>query len=67
MRDMMDEEPDDGGAAGTSRFKEFECPDCNAHNPVDDGFVVGDEVMCCYCGMEFKVKFTGGRLKLKEA
>jgi transcription elongation factor Elf1 len=64
MRDMHDDGDDDGPATG-ERFKEFECPDCNAHNPADDGFTVGDEVLCCYCGMEFKAKLSAGRLKLK--
>ncbi len=51
----------------TRRFTEFECPDCDAHNPYDDGFTDGDEVRCCYCGQLFEVHVTeSGRLKLKE-
>jgi hypothetical protein len=64
MRDDYDE-PDGDGPKAIDRYKEFECPDCNAHNPADDGFVIGDEVMCCYCGTEFKAKLSGGKLKLK--
>jgi hypothetical protein len=44
-------------------LKEFECPECNAHNPYDDGFTVGDEVRCYYCGEEFYVQDHDGRIK----
>jgi transcription elongation factor Elf1 len=48
------------------RFKEFECPDCSASNPVDDGFGNGDEIVCNYCGQELKVLVAeDGKLKLK--
>ncbi|HUL60276.1 MAG TPA: hypothetical protein VLU43_13420 [Anaeromyxobacteraceae bacterium] len=59
----------DGAEAGhLRRFKDFDCPDCAANNPYDDGFGDGDEVRCYYCGLEFQVKVTDeGRLKLKEA
>jgi transcription elongation factor Elf1 len=49
------------------RFKDFDCPSCNANNPYDDSFGDGDEILCHYCGTEFKIKVTEeGRLKLKE-
>ena len=49
------------------KFDEFDCPTCNANNPYGDGFKVGDEIRCFYCGTEFKVKVTDtGKLKLKE-
>ena len=50
------------------RFKDFDCPECNANNPWDDGFGNGDEIRCFYCGLEFKVEVTdSGRLRFKEA
>lgn len=49
------------------RFKEFDCPDCVANNPLDDGFKIGDEIQCMYCGVSFKVKpGHGGKFKLEE-
>ena len=58
-----------GAAAGAKRrFKDFDCPDCNANNPHDESFGDGDEVRCFYCGQEFRAKVSDeGRLKLKEA
>ncbi len=48
------------------RFKDFDCPDCAANNPYDDGFGDGDEVLCYYCGQEFKVQVNdSGKLRLK--
>ncbi|HEX9241239.1 MAG TPA: hypothetical protein VF875_02230 [Anaeromyxobacter sp.] len=50
------------------RFQDFDCPECSANNPYDDGIGDGDEVRCFYCGLEFKVQVTdSGRLRLKEA
>lgn len=49
------------------RWKEFDCPECNANNPVDDTFGDEDEVQCHYCGSEFKARVSDeGRLKLKS-
>jgi hypothetical protein len=61
-----DEKPT-GKALGTKRkFEEFECPSCSAHNPFDT-FGNGDEVLCNWCGMEFRVVVDDeGTLKLKE-
>ncbi len=54
--------------ASGQRFREFDCPVCNANNPYDDGFGDGDEVRCFYCGQELRVGVTAnGRLKLREA
>ncbi len=55
-------------ATGAStRFKEFDCPSCNANNPADPPFGDGEEVLCNYCGTEYKVKVTDeGKLRLKE-
>ncbi len=63
-----DDEKDSDAAAGGSRrrFNEFECPDCAANNPVDEGFGNGDEIICNYCGTEFRVIVDDeARLKLK--
>jgi hypothetical protein len=64
-----DEPPDSGEQKGRRRaFKDFDCPTCSANNPYDDGFVDGDEVLCYYCGTEFRVTVTEeGRLRLREA
>ncbi len=49
------------------KWTEFECPNCSANNPYDDGFRAGEEIRCFYCGLEFKVIDTGdGKFKLKE-
>jgi len=62
--DMKKGEP---GGGASSRFKEFDCPSCNANNPADPPFGDGEEVLCNYCGQEYRVKVTEeGRLKLKE-
>jgi hypothetical protein len=65
MRDMGDDDEKPDEKEG-KRF-EFECPDCNAHNPYDDGFKPGDEVLCFYCGITLKVSVSEGRLRLREA
>ena len=69
---MDDEEEKEQGAASAEgsrrRFQDFDCPACNANNPYDDGIGDGDEVLCYYCGQEFKARVTDeGRLRLKEA
>jgi DNA-directed RNA polymerase subunit RPC12/RpoP len=48
------------------RLKGFDCPECSAHNPYDDGFGEGDEVRCYYCGLEFKVTESDGKFKYRE-
>jgi hypothetical protein len=53
-------------ADSTKKAKEFDCPECNANNPCE-AIGTGDEVLCNYCGGEFKVFVTeSGRVKLKE-
>jgi hypothetical protein len=48
------------------RFGDFDCPDCSANNPYDDGFGDGDEVRCYYCGQEFRATVDdSGRLRLR--
>jgi hypothetical protein len=62
---------DDGGPGGedgdrTRRFPDFDCPDCSANNPWDDGFGDGDEIRCFYCGQEYRAGVSdSGRLKLR--
>ncbi len=62
-----DEVRRDGEDLGRARrFKDFDCPDCSANNPYDDGFGNGDDVLCYYCGQEFRAEVTdSGRLRLK--
>jgi hypothetical protein len=65
-------EPEDvqpEGAAGRRRkFSDFDCPNCSANNPYDEPFGDGDEVLCFYCGGEFKAQVNDeGRLRLREA
>ncbi|NJK90028.1 MAG: hypothetical protein HC923_11995 [Myxococcales bacterium] len=40
-------------------WTEFECPECTAHNPWDDGFSPGDEVFCAWCGARLEVRRAG--------
>lgn len=66
----IDEEPQDQGDPKGKRrvFKDFDCPSCSANNPYDDGIGDGDEVLCYYCGAEFKVIVNDeGRLRLRES
>ncbi len=66
----IDDEPGDAGDQGGKRrvFKEFDCPSCDASNPYDDGFSDGDEVLCYYCGTEYRVAVNDeGRLRLRES
>jgi hypothetical protein len=66
----IDDEPEDAGEKTGRRraFKDFDCPTCSANNPYDDGFVDGDEILCYYCGTEFRVTVTEeGRLRLRES
>jgi len=62
-----DDESSKGSDEGTARrFQDFDCPDCAANNPYDDGIGDGDEIRCYYCGQEFRARVTEeGRLRLK--
>ncbi len=45
---------------------EFDCPECDANNPWDDGFKEGDAVRCHYCGQELKaMTITGTKVKFR--
>lgn len=64
--DDDDERPDGSERGRQRRFQDFDCPDCSANNPYDDGFGDGDEIRCYYCGQEFKATVSEeGRLRLK--
>jgi hypothetical protein len=62
-----DEDDERGDTEGQARrFKDFDCPDCAANNPYDDGFGHGEEVRCYYCGQDYRAEVTdAGRLKLR--
>ncbi len=56
-----------GRSGASSKFREFDCPSCNANNPAGDPFGGGDEVLCNYCGTQYAVKVTDeGKLRLRE-
>ena len=64
-----DDEKPTGKALGVRRrFDEFDCPECSANNPYGDGFGNNDEVLCNYCGLEFRATVDDeGNLKLRPA
>ena len=66
--DMHDDDDDPKAANpdASLRFKDFECPVCNANNPCDPPIGEKDQTLCNYCGTEFSVKVSNGRLKLRE-
>lgn len=68
LRDCGDEEDERSTETGVLRhFKEFDCPQCDANNPCNDGFESGDEVHCNYCGLSFRVELLeSGRLRFRE-
>jgi hypothetical protein len=48
-------------------YTDYDCPSCNANNPVEMALRDGDETRCNYCGTDYKVRLSEeGRLKLKE-
>jgi hypothetical protein len=57
---------DDDFVGKPRRPTAFDCPECNANNPIDDGFGAGDEILCFYCGTSFRVIESVGKLKLKS-
>lgn len=47
---------------------EFDCPECDANNPWDEGFGDNSEVRCHYCGQDYRVTVAeNGKLKFKLA
>ncbi len=65
--EQEDEDKKSGRSLGVKRkFDDFECPACSANNPYDT-FGNGEEVLCNWCGMQFRaVVDEDGNLKLKE-
>jgi hypothetical protein len=43
----------------TRRWTEFDCPECSANNPWDEGFTWGDELFCSWCGSRLTVRAAG--------
>jgi transcription elongation factor Elf1 len=65
--DFDDDEKELARSGAKSLFKEFDCPSCNANNPTDPPFGNDDEVLCNYCGAEFRVKVTDeGKARFRE-
>jgi hypothetical protein len=61
------EEPEEESKDAGKVKKDFDCPECSANNPYDDGIRVGDEVRCYYCGAEFRAERNqDGKWKFKE-
>lgn len=66
-QDAAWDDDDEDDRKGPKRLKEFDCPSCNASNPLGDPAEDGDEVLCNYCGSDFRVTFNSeGRARLKE-
>lgn len=49
---------DKKGAAKGTVWTEFDCPECGAENPWDDGFEAGEELFCAWCGAVLIVKLV---------
>lgn len=64
----QDEDDDDYEAKVRTVWTEFDCPECTANNPLDDGFHHGDELVCQWCGLPWKVRAdSDGGFRLVEA
>lgn len=67
MAGDYDFDDDDSKEKKKGGKKDFDCPDCNANNPLDEPLVDGDEVRCNYCGTEYKALVSAeGRIRFKE-
>ncbi len=65
MSEPPKQAPVDKDGIALKRHTEFDCPECNANNPID--FFVGEDIRCLYCGIEFKVlPGEGGKFKLRQ-
>ncbi len=65
--DLNADEDDLKEEVAKTRATDFDCPTCNANNPMDGALRDRDEISCHYCGAEFQVRInTDGRMKLKE-
>ena len=61
----LNDDLEDGASGRKRRLREFDCPECSANNPYDDGFGNGDLVLCNYCGEELRAEVTDeGQLRL---
>ncbi len=61
------EDEDEKDSGSKNGRKDFDCPECNANNPLEDALADGQELLCNYCGCEFLVKAQdNGRFKFKE-
>jgi DNA-directed RNA polymerase subunit RPC12/RpoP len=48
------------------RRYEFDCPECDANNPWEEGFQEEDEVRCHYCAQDLRVvALEANRIKWK--
>jgi len=64
--DFDDDEKESRRGGGKAQ-KDFDCPSCNANNPVDEALSHGEEVRCNYCGSEFKVTVSSeGKVRFRE-
>ena len=64
--DYHDDDDDKPERSG-QKWDEFDCPGCNANNPVEPPFAEGSEILCNYCGMEWEVRVRdNGKYVLKE-
>jgi hypothetical protein len=61
-----DDEVREMSGAGGKRRAEFDCPSCTANNPTEEPPQDRDEIICNYCGAEFRVSVVDGRVKLRE-
>jgi len=70
MSAMRKKDDDDDGEGGSSKgppWTEFECPECTATNNYSDGFTIGDDLTCMYCGVPFEVRATESGYKLRNS
>ncbi|MCP3141211.1 hypothetical protein [Pyxidicoccus xibeiensis] len=65
--DFDDDSEKESKGGGGKALKDFDCPSCNANNPLHESPAHGEEIRCHYCGTEFKVSISmEGRVKFKE-
>jgi hypothetical protein len=64
--DMDDVEKEMAKESGGKGITDFDCPGCNANNPADPPLADGSEILCHYCGCEYRVSMSEGRIKFKE-
>ena len=65
----MTDDDDSADSEGTAKkiWTEFQCPECEADNPYDDGFGFGHEVACHWCGRLYLVRgVTESKYRFEE-